>query len=234
MWGDELQNRCVITGFRTIEEVAFIREKVPGCQVVLIEASERTRLERHLKRARLGSLKTIDDFRRDDRQQASFGLLEVARDLVDMSIENEGSIEEFHSQIEAIVGRRTEGVGGISRRACDVPTIMAGRLFRCLCALEKAGGPQSCPEIGEATVMDDSPAGGRREPVSHVERPVQRFFDGPMIPHGSGELLAVATQAAHVVARVGFFHAVLFIDANGGADRFEPVVATRSAPRLGR
>jgi len=166
MWGNELQNRCVITGFRTIEEVEFIREKVPGCQVVLIEASERTRFERHLRRARLGSLKTMADFRRDESQQTLFGLLGVARDLADISIENEGSIEEFYGQIEAVVGRRTEGISGVSRKTRDLATIMAGRLFRCLCVLDRTGCPQSCPEIGNATDKDDSPGGGRGERIS--------------------------------------------------------------------
>ena len=166
MWGNELQNKCVITGFRTIEEVEFIREKVPGCQVVLIEASERTRFERHLKRARLGLLKTMSDFRRDEKQQTLFGLLGVARDLADVCIENEGSMEEFCSQIEAIVDRQAEGISGVSRKTHDVPTIMAGRLFRCLCVLEKAAGPRSCPEIGNATAMDDSPVSNRSERIS--------------------------------------------------------------------
>ena len=166
MLGDELQKKCVITGFRTIEEIEFIRDKVPGCQVVLIDASERTRFERHLRRARLGSLKTMDDFRRDESQQTLFGLLGVARDLADVCIENEGSIGDFYSQIETIVGRRTEGISGVSRKARDIPTIMAGRLFRCLCVLEKAACPQSCPEIGNATDVDNSPASSRRERIS--------------------------------------------------------------------
>ena len=147
MLGSELQNRCVITGFRTIEEVEFIRDKVPGCQVVLIDASERTRFERHLRRARLGSLKTMGDFQRDESQQTLFGLLGVARDLADVCIENEGSIDEFQAQIEAIVGRRTEGISGVSRKPHDVSAIMAGRLFRCLCVLEKAACPHPAPRL---------------------------------------------------------------------------------------
>lgn len=166
MWGSELRGRCVVTGFRTIEEIDFLRKAVPGCQVAVIEASERTRFERHLRRARMGAVKTLADFQKQDRQQAQFGLLGVAREIADVRIENEGSMEDYYSQIRSIVSRDAQPVAGVSREPVNVKAVVATRLFRCLEVLEHADSPLSSQEIADRTAAQANSGLQRIEKVS--------------------------------------------------------------------
>ncbi len=165
MCGQDLSDGAIITGFRTIEEIQYIRTQFPDCKVVYIDASERTRFERHLHRGRTESIKTLHDFQEHDRQQWRFGLLSVAHDLADIKIENEGTIRDFHTQIDALLEATYLKVPGISEIKHNGAGLMETRIFRCLRALEQVSEPMSCPEIAKLTDRD--------APISnaeHVER----------------------------------------------------------------
>jgi hypothetical protein len=99
--------------------------------------------------------------------------------------------------------------------------------------LDEAQGEAAEPGevLGERAVADAAVVFA----VGHVERPVKRVLDPPVAANGLGEKLAVAAQAAHVVASVDRFDAVLFTDANDRADRLEtfPVGATVEPVRGG-
>lgn len=144
----------VISGFRTIEELELIKKHIGNAQVVLIEASERTRYQRHLERGRYESVKSFEAFRAHDLQQWSLGLLRVAEDFADIKIVNEGTKEEYFGRIDAILhGKDLSGVSGISTRVQPRHIADENQLFRCLVALSDAGRPLSCDEIQEMTQL---------------------------------------------------------------------------------
>ena len=131
-YGDDLKRLHVITGFRTIEEVEFVRREIPGCKVVHVKASERTRFERYLKRGRLGCGSTLQEFQDHDREQWQFGLLPVADELADIQIENEGSVTEYGVQIEAVAEGSPRSTPGVSQIRRTRSTIQMSRIFRLL------------------------------------------------------------------------------------------------------
>ncbi len=154
IYGQDLSDGAIITGFRTIEEVQYIRTQFPSCKVVFIDSSERTRFERHLHRGRIDNIKTLNDFKEHDRQQWRFGLLPVAQDLADVKIENEGMIEDFNAQIDALLEESYGKVLGISDIKHRGGALKDTRIFRCLRALAQVSGPASCPEIAKLTDRD--------------------------------------------------------------------------------
>ena len=142
----------VIAGFRTIEEISCLRIAFPDTRVIVIESSERTRFERHLARARAGRPTTLSGFRGVDIAQRSFGLLRVAEDFADIRVTNEGSLEEYHAQVDGLVrGERIDRIPGVSDRVRPRHDENRSQLFRCLSALDEAGRPLSCDEIEAAT-----------------------------------------------------------------------------------
>jgi len=154
----KIDRGLVITGFRTIEELEFFKKHVASAQVVLIEASERTRYQRHLERGRYGSIRSLEQFRTHDVKQWSLGLLRVAEDFADVRIVNEGTKDEFYMRIDALMRERElVGISGISTRVQPRHDADENQLFRCLGSLDDAGRPLSCDEIQEATGVSGSP-----------------------------------------------------------------------------
>jgi len=142
----------VISGFRTIEELELIKRHIAHAQVVLIEATERTRYQRHLERGRYESVRSFEDFRAHDVQQWSLGLLRVAEDFADIRIINEGTMDEYYARVDAVIrGKDLDRVGGISTKLQPRHAADENQLFRCLVALNDAGTPLSCDEIQEIT-----------------------------------------------------------------------------------
>ena len=166
---ERLEKGAAITGFRTIEEVLYFRKRYASCVVVYVDAGERLRFLRHCERGRDGVDKTVDDFRIRDRRQWEFGLLErvngivdVPRDVADLRIENEGTLEDYYSQIDGLAGVWCSLGGSEEAYAggCDaaggsglrVEAVEGGRAFLCLQALCRFGGPATCAEIREEMV----------------------------------------------------------------------------------
>jgi len=148
----------VISGFRAVEEMDLIKQAVPHARVVLIEASERTRFERHLARGRLDGVNTISAFRTLDGEQNLFGLLRVAEEFADIKVENEGSLEEYFRQVDAILGRQVNAqISGVS---WDVqPRLVKERsqTYQCLRVLDASGRPLTCQEIEASTTAAGHP-----------------------------------------------------------------------------
>jgi len=148
----------VISGFRTIEELELIKRQIAHAQVVLVEATERTRYQRHLERGRYESVRSFEDFRTHDVRQWSLGLLRVAEDFADIRIVNEGTKEEYCARVDAVIrGKDLERVGGVSTKIQPRHAADENQLFRCLVALDDAGRPLSCDEIQEITVASGNP-----------------------------------------------------------------------------
>lgn len=154
LFSPELEENIVVTGFRTIEELEVFKKQMPDAKVVLIEASERSRFQRHLQRGRSGSTKDLKEFRQLDSQQWSFGLLRVAEDFADVRIVNEGTLEDYYAQVKAtITGVGLEELTGISTNVHPRHDAERSQLYRCLVVLSEGGRPMTCDEIEDVTAQ---------------------------------------------------------------------------------
>ncbi|MEK9139691.1 MAG: non-canonical purine NTP pyrophosphatase [Nitrospirota bacterium] len=152
LYSDKLSDGLIITGFRTIEELETIKERIPQAQVVLVEASERIRFQRHLARGRLGNIKALREFRAHDIRQWSFGLLRVAEDFADIRVTNEGTLQDYWQQIEFLLRNDTgDSFRGVSRRVHPRHGLKDNQLYRCLLVMGEEGRPLSCDEIQKLT-----------------------------------------------------------------------------------
>ena len=142
----------VVSGFRTFEELEVIKAKWPNAKVVLVEATERTRFERHVKRRRNSDAGDRRAFREVDKQQWVFGLLRVAEEFADVRIRNEGTLPEYRAQVDFVLaGTDAERPPGVSTQVNPRHRRGKNQLYRCLVALRDAGRPLSCDEIQECT-----------------------------------------------------------------------------------
>lgn len=151
LYMNQLELGAVITGFRTIEEVEVIRKEFPSAKLILIEASDRTRFQRLLERVRTPGVRTLDGFKRVDEQQWSFGLLRAAEDFANVKIVNEGTLNEYHQKIDAVISGETNGLSAVSTNLRPRHGVEENQMFRCLLALGDAARPLSCDEIEEIT-----------------------------------------------------------------------------------
>ncbi|MEO8378106.1 MAG: non-canonical purine NTP pyrophosphatase [Acidobacteriota bacterium] len=142
--------KFVISGFRTIEELDLLKRFEPKARVVLIDASERTRYERFLKRGRHGSV-SFNEFRELDDEQGFFGLLRVVEDFADVRIENEDALLSYLTQVDAVASGEARTVAGVTRSIQPRATRERSQTYHTLSALLTAGRPLDCREIEEAT-----------------------------------------------------------------------------------
>lgn len=149
-FGSDLEKAFVVSGLRDPSEILAMRLAIPRCVVVLVEASERARFDRHLRRGRPGAERTLPEFRQRDLRQNSFGLLPVGEDLADYRILNDGTMDYFHEQI----GDLLHSLEGDSGLPASSPRHGPGenQLFRCLAMLEAEGGALQCDEIESLSV----------------------------------------------------------------------------------
>ena len=151
LYGNRAEKGMVITGYRTIEELEVTKKHFPDARVVLVEAADRTRFQRHLERGRR-SVRTLEEFRKIDRQQWVFGLLRVAEDFADVRITNEGPLEEYHRQIRKVLFETAiESADGVSTKIHPRHSATENQLYRSLQAINKAGTPLTCEEIQRIT-----------------------------------------------------------------------------------
>jgi inosine/xanthosine triphosphate pyrophosphatase family protein/dephospho-CoA kinase len=152
LYGQDLTRGFVITGFRTIEEIGLIRDHVPNVRVVFVEASEKTRFQRHIERVRNPAVRTLEEFRKLDEEQWSFGLLRVAEEFADVKVVNEDNLDDYRWKIDTIVsGGEQPSTHGISTNVRPKHSADDNQLYRCLVALESAGRPLTCDEIEART-----------------------------------------------------------------------------------
>jgi len=160
----------IVTGFRLIEEVEYLKRELPQAKIVLVDATERTRFERQIKRGRGAVARNIGEFRKKDREQEQFGLLRVARDLADIRVENEGTMREFQSQMDRVLNNR-EGAG-VSLHLRPRESSSKNRLYRCLKILAASARRMTCEAIETATAAE----GGKRIPANNVNKVLKLAF----------------------------------------------------------
>jgi inosine/xanthosine triphosphate pyrophosphatase family protein len=151
-YGAELQVGAVITGFRTIEELLYIRGALPATRILFLDAPLRTRYDRFLQRRRsTGDSLSLAEFTRLDEDQARFGLLSVGSQLADVRLQNDQNLGTYRMQIDAILaGAPATDIPGFGRTPAGQRADRA-QLYRCLWALKDAGRPLSTDEIEQRT-----------------------------------------------------------------------------------
>jgi inosine/xanthosine triphosphate pyrophosphatase family protein len=157
-YGAELQAGVVITGFRTIEELLYVRGKLDATRVLYVDAPLRTRYDRFLQRRRSSAdTLSLPEFTKLDEDQAQFGLLSVGSQLADVRLQNDQNLETYYQQIEAILsGGDARDIPGFGKTPAGQRADRA-QLYRCLCALKDAARPLSTDEIEALTADAGSP-----------------------------------------------------------------------------
>jgi dephospho-CoA kinase/inosine/xanthosine triphosphate pyrophosphatase family protein len=141
-----LSNGLIVTGFRAIEEIELFREKHENVKVISVEAPERLRYDRYVRRGTRRKMNTLIEFRAYDQRQHELGLLRVAAELADIRISNVYSIDSFYSQIGHVLGGDADSVPGITRVQARLDPERS-QLYRCLGVLRDAGRPLTTQEI---------------------------------------------------------------------------------------
>jgi len=92
----------LVDGCRSMDEVGSFRELGEDVLVVGIHSPPEQRYERLVKRGRDDAPKSIDEFKKRDSREISWGLAEVIA-TSDMMIVNASSLDEFHSASDKIL-----------------------------------------------------------------------------------------------------------------------------------
>lgn len=151
IYARELRDSFVITGFRTLQELAFLTELIPWSRIVLIESSEAARYERYLRRERPDDALTLERFRTRDAEHEFFGLLGVAEQIADVRVRNEGSLDEYWFQVDGVIaGRNVSRLRGVMPPLSE-DAIRKSQLFRVLAAVGATHRRLTPLEVEEAT-----------------------------------------------------------------------------------
>lgn len=103
---DEHPSGAVFTGLRNVEGSNFIKER--GGHIVFVDAPIETRYQRVQSRKRdKESTLTLDDFRKGEERELNAGPNEpnllAVKDIATFHLMNNGTLEEFEEQIEAML-----------------------------------------------------------------------------------------------------------------------------------
>jgi len=92
----------VIDGIRNIEEVETFKKSIKNFILVAIHASPSIRYARLIKRGREDDSINLEDLKRRERREMSWGIGNVIA-MADMVVVNEGSMEDFRKKIREIL-----------------------------------------------------------------------------------------------------------------------------------
>lgn len=93
----------VIDGLRNLEELDYMRMRIPNLTVVAIFANRKDRLQRILKRHRADDVRDMDSLIKRDMRELSWGIGTVIA-LSDIMLVNDGSLEEFKERSRRLLG----------------------------------------------------------------------------------------------------------------------------------
>jgi inosine/xanthosine triphosphate pyrophosphatase family protein/dephospho-CoA kinase len=137
----------VVTGLRTPEELLFLKRRFPAARIILIDADQRIRFERHIRRARDRTLTDMRAFTREDEKQKEFGTLRIANDIAEITIINDGTRDQYSKKIEEAL----DLISGAPEKLRLQSTKSLSELHRSLKALLTIGIAATCEEISELT-----------------------------------------------------------------------------------
>jgi len=94
-----------ITGIRTPEDIRYLKEQYNSDFILfhVFVRSVRLRYERTHKRAKARDPKTYDAFLEQDREEERMFHIDEASSMADYSLNNSGSLESLHKQIDEII-----------------------------------------------------------------------------------------------------------------------------------
>jgi dCMP deaminase len=100
----------VVDSVRHPEEVAVLRARTSRFKLIWVAADEAVRLERIRERGRSGDPVTGEELRRLEELELGSGdpsaqQLLAVRDLADITIENNGTLEELHASVQEALGQ---------------------------------------------------------------------------------------------------------------------------------
>ncbi|WP_167458439.1 non-canonical purine NTP pyrophosphatase [Mesorhizobium kowhaii] len=143
---DSLSDRAIIiTGFRTPEEILLLRKLYDNMIVVSVSADQRIRYERHIKRGRELDIDNYQRFKQNDVSHSLFGLVDVMDDVSDVSIGNDGTLQDYIRKVRDFVVN-IDGAEMLPR-----PDVTRSEASRSLLALAEFDRPATCDEISAAT-----------------------------------------------------------------------------------
>ena len=143
-----LESGFVITGLRHVEELEYLRSRYENVSLIYVDATDRTRFERHLRRGRVGDASEFVEFQAREAAQMEFSLTRLGRQIADFVIVNEGSLADYTAQIDFVTGMGGRPrPRGIRRVKHDAAWLHGRRSYWCLKALEEAGRPLSAKEV---------------------------------------------------------------------------------------
>lgn len=93
--------RVCITGFRMPEEIACFSEAT-GLLTIFVEASTETRFLRSTARQRRDMSSSFEEFQKNTQWEFDLGLREIKK-RCKVTVENEGTIEDFHKRLMELI-----------------------------------------------------------------------------------------------------------------------------------
>ncbi len=94
----------VIDGTRNINEIEYFKKEFGNdFRLIAIHTPFEIRFERVRKRSRSDDMNSIEELKRRDEREKSWGL-DKAIEIADITIENTGTIEKFRHKIEHLLG----------------------------------------------------------------------------------------------------------------------------------
>ena len=94
----------VIEGIRSLEEIAFFRQKFGNIYTLAVHSSQKTRFSRLKKRGRGDDTKLWKEFEERDLRELGYGL-GGAIALADFMLVNEGALEELREKVKKVYER---------------------------------------------------------------------------------------------------------------------------------
>jgi len=143
----------VVTGLRTPEELLFLKRRFPLAKIVLVDADQRLRFERHIRRARDGELTNTKAFSGEDEKQMQFGTLRIASDIAEVTVLNDGTLNQYSRKIAEIIDSILVPPNGIK----SSPNKSLSELHRSIEALLSIGIGATCEEISARTAEFGAP-----------------------------------------------------------------------------
>lgn len=137
----------VVTGLRTVEEIALLLRRFPDARIVYVDSDSRTRFERHVRRARDKEVRTFSEFEKQDEQQARFGVLRVATEIATDIVRNDGTLEQYKVKIDMLISDLSGNRSRIRERTGSKGLSEKSELHRTLSALSALGSDGTCSAI---------------------------------------------------------------------------------------
>jgi len=106
--GNDSSKIIAVDGVRRNPDIRYLKE-MPNFYLVSINADQKTRYERIIKRSENSddTEKTFEKFQQDEKEEAEQQIAEVAK-TAKFKIDNNGSIDKLHEQIEDILKKINE------------------------------------------------------------------------------------------------------------------------------